>query len=199
MKKSIPFFKGLSTLVFILSIYGSNPCMAQITDPDAKDIEIKILKDYDFTKSDSLVLDKKDTVIVYKGKKVKWILGSEAKNVKKFTIETKPNYNNPYTLFGKPSGAKKKIKTGNIQSKTDQTYYEYSIIWDDTNGKEHTFDPKISIKPSIIGSPYIHDWYDFIYTEFFPVLMMGFVIGLLTFFSILKIIKKFKDSPSANN
>lgn len=199
MKKSNPLLKGLSTLVFLLSIFGSNLCKAQTPNPNAKDIQIKIVKDYNYTNSDILILDPPDTVDVYKGKKVTWILDNSATNVNSFTVETKPNYANPYEKKWKPSSNLEKTKVGKIKSNTNQTFYEYSIIWEDKNGKPHTFDPKISIKPSVIGSSELHDWYDFIPTEFFPVLLMGFVLGLITFFSILKIIKKFKDSPSANN
>ncbi len=185
MKKSNLILKQFGILIIFFILSAKEQCYAQQPNPSAKDIQIVILKDYNYTNNDSLILDSLNTVDVYKGRKITWVLGSEAKNVKKFTIEDKPSYKDPFALFDKPSGFKGTKKSGKIKSKTDQTYYEYSIIWVDKNGKEHKFDPKISIKPSFLPKDR-SDFFDFIFTDFILVIFTGFILGLLTFFMVSK-------------
>ena len=89
-----------------------------------------------------------DTVYVYPAKNVTWFIDRDARNVKDFYIERK-NVEGSKDIFTsrKPPSKPTKAGGGKVR-KIKKGVYIYSIIWTDSSGTKHTFDPIIAIMPS---------------------------------------------------
>jgi len=106
-----------------------------------------------------------------KGKDIKWKIKDGAKNVTSIEYINKKDGDDIFSEEPKKEDSKKwkaKIK----KNAGDYDEYTYLITWKDTNGIEHTHDPKISVLPS--------DRIDFLN------LLIGFIVALFVGFLSLK-------------
>ena len=100
--------------------------------------------------SEILELDSSDPIYVDKGEKVTWsIKGSTHQtNVASFYIEEKENTEQIFLFLYRPPRNHTKNGGGLVNPFVrDGAEYEYSIHWIDSQGKNCTHDPKISVKP----------------------------------------------------
>ena len=76
---------------------------------------------------------------------VTWDINKKLSGVHSFRIKGKTRDHHPFdTNIPKDFGTKVPLHVKKDQS---PFVWEYSILWEDEKGKEHTFDPKISILP----------------------------------------------------
>ena len=141
--KKIPGLSHYSRFILLAIVMAVTfSCEKPVTPaPTSYDI---IINTADVTNG-NLVLSDGDTTEARRGDEINWSIN--AANVSAFRIEKKGFF--VHNIFVNPPGnSNAKNVQARIKSGLWFNYkYEYNIIWSDTSGTEHTYDPLISIKP----------------------------------------------------
>jgi hypothetical protein len=131
------------------------------------------------TSTGVLILSDRGHTKAIKGERIRWKVKNSADPV--VSIEGVPLKANTTDIFSGDYGeSPRKEDSKNWRADIARDVHtgdvcEYSIIWKDTNGVSHTFDPKISINPS-----------------FAPALLVSVVVGALAITYFL--LRRFKRS-----
>jgi hypothetical protein len=98
------------------------------------------------------------------GRKITWIITENAKDeLIWFEIEKKQGHRDVFQ-GPNPTGTRQRPAVGQLKKNLPGHNYEYSINWVDLAGGDHTYDPKIAIRPG---------------TRIFEILLLTFTYILL--------------------
>jgi hypothetical protein len=145
--KRVFLFLAIQLLLFggfylTLNLYSNS----NFFNPKGKNIAIEIVSGN--TENHSLVLDPPDTVSGWGRKKVTWSIDSTAAIVESFEIVKKESSPQLFQWIDREPRSQTRNGKGRFKNISKDVDYVYSIIWYDTMGLKHTFDPKIAVKPS---------------------------------------------------
>jgi len=166
MKQILQLSKAGQLLFFTISFLALSCENKNRAGSEKKDLDILIIAGN--TGTHELTLNPSGIAEADKGKKVTWSIAPTAINVKEFKIQKKDTSKGIFTFLDPPPKKYTKVGSGRVDwFNDDGVVYGYSIWWIDNNGKEHEFDPKISVLPST---------FDFI--AFFITLVLALLILL---------------------